>query len=226
MKAGQGPINATGIAACLLSARLRASTHCLSIQPMAVLVRYLTHPQVKIDPAVPVPSWGLSVLGRARTETLANAGRLAGTTQIISSGERKAIETAEIIAEKLKVAIEVREAMHENDRSATGFLPPDEFEAVADQFFARPVVSVQGWERAIDAQSRIVREVEHVLARNRVGDVLFVGHGAVGTLLYCHYAARAIDRALDQPSGGGHCFAFAKGGRLVLHPWLRMEDVP
>ena len=162
----------------------------------------------------------------SEAETLANAGRLAGTTQIISSGERKAIETAEIIAEKLKVAIEVREAMHENDRSATGFLPPDEFEAVADQFFARPVVSVQGWERAIDAQSRIVREVEHVLARNRVGDVLFVGHGAVGTLLYCHYAARAIDRALDQPSGGGHCFAFAKGGRLVLHPWLRMEDVP
>jgi len=193
---------------------------------MTVLVRYLTHPQVKIDPAVPVPSWGLNLLGRARTETLANTGCLSGTTQIISSGERKAIETAEIIAGKLNVAVEVREAMHENDRSATGFLPPDEFEAVADQFFARPVVSVQGWERAIDAQSRIVREVEHVLARNRVGDVLFVGHGAVGTLLYCHYAARAIDRALDQPSGGGHCFAFAKGGRLVLHPWLRMEDVP
>jgi broad specificity phosphatase PhoE len=128
----------------------------------------------------------------------------------------------------LKVAIEVREAMHENDRSATGFLPPDEFEAVANQFFARPVVSVQGWERAIDAQSRIVREVEHVLARNRVGDVLFVGHGAVGTLLYCHYAARAIDRALDQPSGGGHCFAFAKGGVsccILGSPWKTCRKV-
>jgi broad specificity phosphatase PhoE len=31
---------------------------------------------------------------------------------------------------------------------------------------------------------RIVREVEHILARNRAGDVLFVGHGAVGTLLF------------------------------------------
>lgn len=28
--------------------------------------------------------------------------------------------------------------MHENDRSATGFLPPPEFEAVANQFFANP----------------------------------------------------------------------------------------
>jgi broad specificity phosphatase PhoE len=193
---------------------------------MTGLIRYLTHPQVKIDPAVPVPLWGLSALGRARTEALANTGCLSGTTQIISSGERKVIETAEIIAGKLNVAVEVREAMHENDRSATGFLPPDEFEAVANQFFARPVVSVQGWERAIDAQSRIVREVEHVLTRSRTGDVLFVGHGAVGTLLYCHYAALAIDRAFDQPSGGGHYFTFAKDGRRVLHPWLRMEELP
>src|SRR5580704_4601542 len=168
-------------------AQLRASLHCLNIQPMTVLVRYLTHPQVKIDPAVPVPSWGLNLLGRARTETLANTGCLSSTTQIISSGERKAIETAEIIARKLNVAVEVREAMHENDRSATGFLPPNEFEAVVNEFFAKHLVAVKGWERAIDAQVRIVHEVEHVLARNRAGNVLFVGHGAVGTLLFCHY---------------------------------------
>jgi hypothetical protein len=34
--------------------------------------------------------------------------------------------------------------MHENDRSATGFLPPPEFEAVADAFFVRPLESVRG----------------------------------------------------------------------------------
>ena len=70
----------------------------------------------------------------SRAETLANAGWLSGTTQIISSGDRKAIETAEIIARELNVTVEVREAMHENDRSATGFLPPDEFETVANRF--------------------------------------------------------------------------------------------
>jgi broad specificity phosphatase PhoE len=193
---------------------------------MTCLIRYLTHPQVEIDPAIPVPSWGLSAVGRTRTETLANAGWLFGTTQIISSGERKAVETAEIIARKLNIAVEVREAMHENDRSATGFLPADEFEAMADQFFSQPSASIKGWERAIDAQLRIVREVERVLACNRAGDVLFVGHGAVGTLLFCHYAGVAIDRTHDQPAGGGHYFAFIKDGRRVLHPWRRMEDLP
>jgi broad specificity phosphatase PhoE len=63
---------------------------------MTVHIRYLTHPQVKIEPAVPVPSWGLSDVGRLRTEALANAEWLSETPQIISSGERKAIETAAI----------------------------------------------------------------------------------------------------------------------------------
>jgi broad specificity phosphatase PhoE len=193
---------------------------------MTTHIRYLTHPQVKIEPAVPVPSWGLSDVGRTRAEALANAGWLSQTTQIIASGERKAIETAEIIAGVLSVPVEVRDAMHENDRSTTGFLPSNEFEAVADQFFAQPLASIRGWERAIDAQLRIVREVERVLARNRSGDVLFVGHGAVGTLLFCHYSGFAIDRAHDQPAGGGHYFTLVKDGRRVLHPWRRMEDLP
>lgn len=188
------------------------------------IIRYLTHPQVQIDPAVPVPQWGLSPVGRARTAAVASARWLANTTQIISSGERKAIETAEIVSGRLGITIEIREAMHENDRSATGFLAPAEFEEVADQFFAQPNLSVRGWERAIDAQARIVREAEAVLDRDRPGDVLFVGHGAVGTLLFCHYAGHPIDRVHDQPSGGGHCFAITTD-RSILHAWRRMEDV-
>lgn len=192
---------------------------------MMSVVRYLTHPQVKIDPAIPVPSWGLSETGRTRAEGVASTRQLSRTTQIVSSGERKAIETAEIIAAKLNVDVEVREAMHENDRSATGFLMPIEFQAVVDQFFARPQMSVRGWERAIDAQSRIVREVEHVLARDEPGDVLFVGHGGVGTLLYCHYLGVAIERSYDQPGEGGCFFAFTRERRRLQHSWCTLEDL-
>jgi len=116
--------------------------------------------------------------------------------------------------------------MHENDRSATGFLPPGEFEAVADEFFSHPGRSIRGWERAIDAQERIVREFEATLSRTMDGHTLFVGHGAVGTLLYCHYAKVAINRVHDQPPGGGHYFTMNKSGREMLHWWRRMEDAP
>jgi broad specificity phosphatase PhoE len=55
--------------------------------------------------------------------------------------------------------------------------------------------------------------------------VLLVGHGAVGTLLFCHYAGFAIDRIHDHAAGGGQCFMFAKDGRRLLHSWRRMEDL-
>ena len=100
---------------------------------MTRTVRYLTHPQVLIDPAKPVPDWSLNVVGAARVAALAAAlGALSTTRRIISSAEVKALETARPLAEALGVPVEIRPEMHENDRSATGFLPPAEFEAVAD----------------------------------------------------------------------------------------------
>ena len=193
---------------------------------MTMHVRYLTHPQVQIDAAIPVPSWSLSALGRARVQGLVTAGWLVGTTQVVSSAEQKAVETAQPLAAALNVQLEIRDRMHENDRSATGFLPREEFESVANEFFAYPDQSIRGWERALDAQARIVHEAEAVLGRQREGDVLFVGHGAVGTLLLCHYSKAVINRVHDQPSGGGYYFTMNKADRRVLHGWRRMENAP
>jgi broad specificity phosphatase PhoE len=187
------------------------------------LLRYLTHPQVRIDPSVPVPQWGLSEVGRGRVAGLVGSGVLTATKTVVSSAERKAVETAEPIAAALGVKLIVREAMHENDRSATGYLPPDEFEKMADAFFANPDASVRGWERATDAQKRIVRETLTVLASAPEGDVLLVGHGGVGTLLYCHFAGLPIDRRYDQPAGGGNVFAVERATGRARHGWLPMD---
>ena len=59
---------------------------------MTILVRYLSHPQVQIDPSVPVPSWGLNDVGRARVSALIEAGWLSGTTAIVSSRRDVGIE--------------------------------------------------------------------------------------------------------------------------------------
>ncbi|MEO5760427.1 MAG: histidine phosphatase family protein, partial [Mesorhizobium sp.] len=144
---------------------------------------YITHPQVRIDANIPVPDLGLSEIGRTRAFAMLGQPWVGEIRHIVSSDERKAVETAQILANHLGIAIEIRERMHENDRSATGFLPPQEFEAVADQFFAYPHNSIRGWERAIDAQRRILGEVDAVLGAGFANDVAFIGHGGVGTLL-------------------------------------------
>ena len=188
------------------------------------LVRYLTHPQVQVDPQVPVPQWYLSELGAARVRAVRSAPVLRATRHVVSSAEVKALETAGPIAEALDLRVDVRERMHENDRSSTGFLPPDRFERMADRFFAHPEISAEGWETARDAQARIVAEVFDYLNECDGGDVLIVGHGGVGTLLWCALAGVGIDRRHDQgPGGGGNWFAFDTVDRKPLSGWQPME---
>lgn len=171
---------------------------------------YLTHPEVAIDPEVPVPDWGLSDLGRSRAELAVRLPWAPVICHVVASGERKAIETAEIFASAFDLPVRTIDALHENDRSSTGFLPPDEFERMADAFFADPQSSVQGWEPAAAAQNRIVEAVQAVLASVPDDDpVLFSGHGGVGTLLKCHLLNTPISRAYDQ-TGGGHWYLFTK----------------
>lgn len=184
---------------------------------------YLTHPQISIDPGVPVPDWGLSDTGLARAQLAACAPLFANLKRISSSAERKAVETARAIAEARDIQVSILPRAHENDRSATGFLPPDEFEAVANDFFTEPHLSIRGWERAIDAQSRIVSEAAPLLEAARNGDVLMVGHGGVGTLLFCHLADLAISRDHDQPAGGGNLFAYDPASRKVTCRWTPIE---
>ncbi len=192
---------------------------------MAIKVRYLTHPQVAVDPAVPVPLWSLSAIGAARVRALAGSDALRGTRHVISSAEVKAVETAEPLARTLGLPVVQREAMHENDRSATGFLPPAEFEAMADAFFGSPDMSVRGWETARAAQARIVAEVEAVLSGPLDGDVLLVGHGAVGTLLWCALSGQPISRSHDQLPGGGCWYGFPLQGRIPESGWQAMETL-
>lgn len=186
---------------------------------------YITHPQVRIDPTTPVPEWGLSEVGRMRTLTASQLPWAATLQRLVSSTERKAIETAEILAALRELSVEVLPGLHENDRSATGFLPPQEFEQAADWFFAHPDESFQGWERAVDAQARIVATVTRILdEHDSAVPIAFVGHGGVGTLLKCHLTGQPIGRDRDQPSGGGNLFAFSLADRIVTCDWTAMED--
>ena len=181
---------------------------------------FVTHPEVAIDPSVPVPRWHLKDSGIAKLRRFAASGVLEGVSAVWASTECKAIETAGILAGALGLGVSVREDLGENDRSAPGFLPPAEFERMADAFFANPAESVRGWERAADAQARIVAAVRAVLAeQNGGGDVLVAAHGAVGALLRGHLMGAPISRALDQAAPGCWFAVELPVWRLITPDW-------
>jgi broad specificity phosphatase PhoE len=173
---------------------------------------------VRVDPSVPITDWGLNDTGRRRAEAFAWSPVLARAGAIVTSEERKARETAGILAGELDLDIFTDPRLGENDRSATGFLPPEEFEAAADRFFARSEEGCCGWERAIDAQKRIVDATRELLGKHRSGDLVIVSHGAVGTLLLCALTHQPIDRRHDQPFQG-HYWRAPLGTLEPMHGW-------
>lgn len=185
-------------------------------------ILFLSHPEVVIDPAVPVPDWGLSERGRARAQTFANrsAAALAGW-RVVSSPERKAVQTARILAARSGAKVDVHPGLAEVDRSATGYVPHARHEALALQLFSVPDQSADGWETAIAAQARILRAFYEVL---KATNAVIVGHGGTGTLLWLALSGMPIGRGYDQPHQG--CGWRAGGAACrVDSGWQAFEDL-
>lgn len=193
--------------------------------PMSRIL-FVTHPEVVIDPQVPIPQWPLSATGRSRMERFADELAERGVSAVWSSDERKARDGAEILAARLGIPHRIDAALGENDRSSTGYLPPPEFWAVVEVFFGKPDESVRGWETARTAQARIVAAVDRLARREATGgDVVVVSHGGVGRLLMALLQGVEIGEE-DRPQhlGGGCWFEIDRDRLSVEQAWRDIAD--
>ncbi len=188
------------------------------------IFRYVSHPNVVIDPDVPVPSWGLSELGRSRAQALTQQPWMPDVQRLVASAETKAQDTAAILAGHLGLEVETRPETGETDRSSTGFVPQERHDELARRYFAEPETSADGWERSIDSQQRVIAATADLVASTNDLNTVVVGHGGVGTLLFSHLAGLEIDQRHDQP-GQGHYWAYDIATATVLHPWRPVDDI-
>jgi broad specificity phosphatase PhoE len=189
------------------------------------LVWIITHADVALDPKVPVPDWGLNDRGTARHDALAETWKRVrpAPDAVWASTERKARDGAAPLAAAFGLELRTDAALGENDRSATGFIPEPAFSRVASTFFANPDASIRGWERARDAQARIVAAVDRVIAKSPgAGEIAIVTHGGVATLLLCARLGCLIDesRGPGIAGGGGIC---AVRGSTLRRAWRAIE---
>jgi broad specificity phosphatase PhoE len=190
-------------------------------------VFFITHPEIVVDSLIPVPQWRLSPRGVARVQRMLEQAWVAEIGYIVTSEERKAVDTAELLAGHLALSYVTRADLGENDRSATGYLPREEFEATADLFFAHPDQSVRGWEPARNAQARIVGAIDGILEGAPPVNMAVIAHGGVGALLLCRLKGVPISRAEDQPGkGGGNFFVFGRDDRALLQGWRPIDAAP
>ncbi len=192
-------------------------------------IYFITHPDVVADPDVPVTQWPLSEIGQQRMRRLLSADWLSQVDAIYCSTERKAIDGATVLSNATGLAFHLIEALGENDRSATGYLPKIEFEATVDNFFSRPQESIRGWERADAAQSRVITALNHIAQTTPgTGSIAVVAHGGVGALTLCHLKGKPISRSEEQPgSSGGNYFHFQiqLSETQLIHDWRPIDPV-
>jgi broad specificity phosphatase PhoE len=184
-------------------------------------VYFVTHPEVVVDPQVPVPDWGLSATGWTRIEAFCQRPELADVTDVFTSDERKAMDCAQALQRARDLPFTKLGDLRENDRSATGYVAPPRFWEIVDQFFGEPDSSILGWETARDAQARIKAGVAACVASRRgTGDLVIFAHGGVGTLLLSDLRGEPISRRHGQPIAGGGCyFAFDMASGALHHGW-------
>lgn len=189
-------------------------------------VIFATHPEVTIDPSTPVPQWGLSEQGRARMQAFVQSGNLSWVGRLWTSPERKARESAAIASQVLGLSPCQEKGLAEIDREAVGFVPEPRFGELRERFFAEPEASPDGWERAVDAQRRILAalaRVEAEAADGHDGDALVIAHGGVGALALAAKLKEPIALHLDQPRQG--CwFAYDLADNRVLSEWVEMPE--
>jgi broad specificity phosphatase PhoE len=151
--------------------------------PMTTGLIFLRHSLPLIDLTIPAREWHISEEGRQRCVQLAAQLANYNPQRIVSSREPKAMETAKIVAEALRMTYESAEGLHEHVRSRIEPTSQDVFEASVKAFFEKTDCLVYGDETADQARSRFTHAIEAIQERyHDQYPLVIVSHGTVISL--------------------------------------------
>ncbi len=127
---------------------------------------------------------GLADLGRLQAEATAGYLTEEGIDHIVSSSMKRAVRTAEPLAERLGLAVEILDDLRESDHRSQIYVPAEEMErddpSVAHYFDAdadiNETIFLDGYE---EFRERVERGFEHVIRTNRSRTVAVFCHGMV-----------------------------------------------
>lgn len=145
-----------------------------------ILIR---HGQSQPVEGVDAQRWGLSAEGLEQSQALASRLGPYAPSIVFSSYERKAVQTAEVVARGLDVPHVLWPGLHEHMRTAVPYFDRETFLALVRRFFARPGELVFGQESAEQALTRFQTALYDLMDAYPRRTVAVVSHGTVLTLL-------------------------------------------
>ena len=135
--------------------------------------------------------WQLSPEGRHRCGRLAELLADYHPSVIVTSTEPKAIETGQIVGERLGVPVGITANLHEHERPGTDLGTLEQFQAKVARLFEHPGELIFGAETGDEACERFSAAIDGVMNGHPAGNVAIVSHGTVMTLFLAN--ATGID---------------------------------
>ena len=132
-----------------------------------------------VEAGVPPAEWRLSEQGRRNAYVLAEALIPLGATALYSSDERKAVETANIVAEELNLPVHASPGFREHARLGTPVLGSEEWQAMVLDAMNRPDELILGAQTVGDALRRFTSAVVEADLAAHPGPMVIVCHGTV-----------------------------------------------
>jgi broad specificity phosphatase PhoE len=144
---------------------------------------FIRHAETNRVPGVNAHQWGLTDAGRERCLTLADRMRGYDLVGVVSSPEPKAIQTAQPIAEALRLPLLTADGLREHDRRHVPYVGDNaNFQDTIRRLFAEPGALVYGSETADQAHTRFAEAVQAITVTTPAGNLAIVTHATVLTL--------------------------------------------
>jgi len=158
-----------------------------------MLAYLITHAATAQEPLREADAWELATTGQVQVERLAAAPFWATVTQVVVSSEPKTLATVSGIVARRTLPVWTDCRLDELRR--TGWV--DDYGAHVAQVFARPDLSVGGWETASRALRRVCGAMATAERRFWGQTIAVVGHGLSLSLLRAYYLGYAQARFDD-----------------------------
>lgn len=168
----------------------RADAVNRSVQSSGQTLLLVRHAAPSISDDLSYWEWPLSEEGRRSSVRAAKYIDGFQPKLICSSDERKARETAEIIADHTGIPIEIDPDLREHDRTGVPWRDASTRQRELEKLFAEPAKIVFGRESAQQARQRFTRAIGRAFARTP-GPLVVVTHGTVMALFLSALTGRA-----------------------------------
>ena len=152
------------------------------------------HSTPDLDPSIPARKWPLGAEGEAQSRRLADELSPFQPFRLVSSPEPKAVRTAEVVAETLRMSSTVQDGLQEFDRPVLPFMTAAAHAAFNARLFTEPDRRVIGNESAHEALDRFDRALRSAIDGTSEPTLVAVTHGTVISLFTAaHNSVDAFD---------------------------------